>query len=528
MDTKEAKGLVMDTPRNNALCLQLIFIFILFIGFSINGCGDSDDDEVLINEEAEPLVVTVLDKHSDPLPVSDRSDAEILADIILERETEDFYFDIAQRNHLIGEIEGVLSLIRAAYPPMSQIHAGEWYEPGMLIIHLEPDFYETLKERFQDKEGQIRFETGNAEFDTLNAMLGVQNVRWTSWGLFLYFDRHLNLRVASEAYSKVEGIRKAWRDLYIGVSVDISAFKQGATWYVVFEHDWGDCLSGCIYHELFCFTVTGTDVELIPTAQAETMPPFQELVAINRRGPLHNRTPFFNAPAHSWSWWDNYRSWEYGAVPHGDYNNLGCPLFGEIEAFPNLLSVSCGYRVESLPREDINNYDFTGVVLLLVATQERTVIGKSWLHSSVVASEAVLAAKTAAEIENPENVYFENVLMAINPPPPSAEFERWWGAVHPTFIVCWDHPETGSRSYQFLTPHIMYAGSDVAKNYPSCDNFRDTDYIQTLDVSSSPLRWPLRFTRTLPGVNMLPDPGVNMLPDSDNWRDWIDEVLPRP
>ena len=163
------------------------------------------------------------------------------------------------------------------------------------------------------------------------------------------------------------------------------------------------------------------------------MPPFQGLVP-EGDWERHNDTPFFNATAHSWSWRDSLIS---GGTALDGFA-LGCSLFGEIEVFPNQLSVSCGYRVESLPQEDIDDYDFTGVVLLLVATQERTVIGNSEAHSSVAASEAVLAAKTAAEIENPENVYFENVLMAINPPPLSSPFERWWGAVHPTFVVCWD------------------------------------------------------------------------------------------
>ena len=514
----------MDTPQHNTLCLPLIFIFILLTGFSINGCGDSDDDEVLIEEEAEPLVVTVLGGWSDRPAVSDRSEAEILADGILERETEDFYFDIAQRNRLIDEIEGVLFLIRAAYPPMTQIHTTERSAsvPGMLVIDLEPDFSETLKERFQDKEGQIRFETGNAEFDALNAMLGLQNVI-LSRDLYLYFDRHLNLRTAIEAYSKVEGVRWVRGSASIGEHDTITASKQGEIWYVIFKHGWGDCPSGCTYREFFFFTVTGTAVAMIPITQAQTMPPFQGLVP-EGDWLRHNKPPFFNAAAHSWSWRDSLISGRTaldGLAP-------GCSLFGEIESLPDQLSVSCGYRMDSLPREDIGDYEFTGVVLLLIATQERKVIGKSDQHSGVVASEAVLAAKTAAEIENPENVYFENVLMAINPPPPSADFERWWGGVHPTFIVCWDHPETGWRSYQFLEPNIMYAGSYEAKNYPGCDNFRDTDYIQTLDVSSPPLRRPPRFTRTLPGVNMLPDLGVNMLPDSDNWRDWIDEVLPRP
>ena len=115
-------------------------------------------------------------------------------------------------------------------------------------------------------------------------------------------------------------------------------------------------------------------------------------------------------------------------LPRADYN-LGCSLFGEIEATPNQLRVSCGYRVEGLPREDsfLDNFEFTGVVLLLITTQERTVIGKPDTYSTVVASEPVRVAKTAAEIQNPENVYFENVLIAINPPPPSSPFERWVG-----------------------------------------------------------------------------------------------------
>ena len=469
-----------DTPR-----LQLIFILILLIGFSINVCGDSEDAAVLIEEAAEPLVVTIINGWPSP---TKRPDAEILADKILERETDDFYFDIPRRNQLVGEIEGVLPLIRAAYPLMSEIHAEEKATPGMLWVHLERDFYEILKELLQDKQRQIRFETGNAEFDALNAKLGVQAVRWDSWGLSLYFDPRLNFRVAIEAYSMVAGVREVWRNPPVEVSADIKAFKQRETWYFIFRNGWGDCAAGCLYEESFCFTVTGTDVESIPTAQAQTMPPFQELAPS-----LHNNTPGVNATAHTWSWWSYWH-------PSADYN-LGCSLFGEIEAFPNQLRVSCGYRVESLQREDrfFDNYDFTGVVLLLEATQERTVIGNPEAYSTVTVSKIVQVAKTAAEIEHPEKVYFENVLMPINPPPLSSPFERWWGGVRPTFVVCWDHPETGQRAYQDIEINIIHASRDEARNHPDCDKIRDTDYIQTLGSFRSLGR-----------------------------RRYIDEVLPRP
>ena len=248
---------------------------------------------------------------------------------------------------------------------------------------------------------------------------------------------------------------------------------------------------------------------------------FQELDASAHRWLFRNRMPLANAPVHTWSWVGGWFS-------AGDSPDLadfvgGCPLFGEIEAFPNLLSVSCGYRVEALPREDrfFDDFDFTGVVLLLIATQERTVIGNSEAHSSVVASKPVRVAKTAAEIQKPENVYFENVLIAINPPPPSAPFERWWGAVHPTFVVCWDHPETGWRVYQVLTPNIMYANE--ASNHPGCDKIRDTGYIHTLEVYL-----PSGGGRGGSMGGGLAAAGILGPPAPENWTDWVDEVLPRP
>ncbi len=489
----------MFTSPNNTLPLPLIFIFILLIGFSISGCGDSEDEE-----EVDPLLVTIIDEW--PF-LTKRPDAEILADTILRHETDDFYFDIPQRNQLIGEIEWVLSLIRATYPPLNEIHARDPVEPGLLVVYLEPDFYAMLKEMLQDKQGAFRFETGYAEFDALNAKLGVQEVKLgpaRTSSLIFVFDKRLNLRVASEAYSIVKGVRRAKTEGALEISADIKAFKQGQTWYFIFRNGWRDCPAGCVHQELFCFTVTGTDVKMIPTAQAQTMPSFQELDAAHGAWSLEDATPFVGGTAHTWSWWDSWNgnSPAYSAA----YNyNLGCSLFGEIDATPNQLRVSCGYRVESLPRKDrfldnLDNYDFTGVVLLLIATQERTVIGNSEAHSTVVASKTVRVAKTASEIQNPENVYFENVLMAINPPPLSSPFERWWGGVHPTFVVCWDDPETGLRAYQFLEPYIALASAYEVRNQPGCDNFNNPYFIQTLGVSF------LIF----------------------DIRDDIDEVLPRP
>ena len=167
------------------------------------------------------------------------------------------------------------------------------------------------------------------------------------------------------------------------------------------------------------------------------------------------------------------------------------------------------------------------MVLLLSTTQKRTVIGKSGAPSSVVASKVVRAAKTAAEIENPENVHFENVLVPINPPPLSSPFERWWGGVQPIFVVCWDHPETGERGYQVLEINIISASSDEATNLPDCDKIRDTDYIQTLGASlpSFGIGDVAEIDRNFDYIQTL---GASLPSLGIRDEDEIDEVLPRP
>ena len=147
-------------------------------------------------------------------------------------------------------------------------------------------------------------------------------------------------------------------------------------------------------------------------------------------------------------------------------------------------------------------------------------VGKEEAYSAVLASETLRVAKTAAKVQSPENAYFENVSMPIDPPPPSAAFERWEGGVPPTFIVCWDHPKTGRRAYQFIRSAILLASTYEVRNHPGCDNFKNPDFIQNLIVSFPLLEWDAEYMR-----GPLPD---RVVPDPRNWTPWIDEVLPRP
>ena len=65
---------------------------------------------------------------------------------------------------------------------------------------------------------------------------------------------------------------------FLGDGPDIDAVKSQGTWHVAVRRAWGDCPAGCIYHEIFFFTVKGSDVERIARAQAMDMIPFVDLL----------------------------------------------------------------------------------------------------------------------------------------------------------------------------------------------------------------------------------------------------------
>ena len=530
--------------------LVLFVLFFLLIGLCISGCGDPDEITGLIDEEINAFLVTVIVGGAPELA---RSDAEILADRILVRETEDIFFDSNQRGQLIGEIERVLSSIRAAYPTVNTIHALDDFTPAAVKLYLEPGLNEIVTNLMQDRQGPVPFETGYAEFDTLNVMLGLQAVRMDEValsGIVFHFDKSLNFNAASEAYSMVKGVESAYPMLHpwdninspMGVirsdhpydtinSPNIGALKEGRTWYVVFRSPWGECVTGCRYQELFCFRVTYTDVTTVPITQARTIRPFQRIL-FRRSWVNSDLTPFINSSVYTWSWAEGQLV-ELVSAALAD-SDAGCPILGEIEATPTEIRLSCGYQMsEPLPRraihwdandnwiedQSIDAFEFTGVVLLLVAMQDRVAPGQGEGYAAALTAEPLRVVKTAAEVESPENVLFENVLIPMDAPVPSGAFDRWWGAIHPTFVVCWDDPHTGQRAYQFLLPDILNRRRSSFE--PDCDVFKEEPYhVESLQVWS-PL---LDKHAVLMGIQE----GVSVVPARADWTDWIDEVLPRP
>lgn len=230
-----------------------------------------------------------------------------------------------------------------------------------------------------------------------------------------------------------------------------------------------------------------------------------------------------------WTWGDSWAT-ENDSVAFAGYN-LGCSLLGNIiECTPNRIKFSCGYRIaESLPRKakhyennmrgdiddgPIDAFEVTGVVLLALATQ-------NWLYwtgdyTTVFVSDVLRIAKTADEIERPEEVFFEDVSLIVDNPACPKEFEECWGKVHTTFIVCWDNKKTGVRAYQFVRPNILSVDAlAVDKKPPGCDAFRDNPRL----VNGLGVYWPLidKYTKQM-----------EVAPKPENWTDWIDEILPRP
>jgi hypothetical protein len=242
----------MFPTQRNTQFFALIAPFVTLIGlivltgFSMGGCSNSDDDDdvVTIDEPAAPLVV----KTSCSYPI--RSDATYLADRMLYDESDDLLFDTDQRKARIREIKRLLSLIRAAYPAMTDIRARQDINPDRLVIRLEPQLYEKVKNLIKDQEGEVTFETGDADFDALNAKLGLRGVKWGSSsvltrGFLFCFDDRLNVPAAGKAYSMLEGVRRTGFDHPVGDSPDIAASKVEKTWYFIFRDAWGDCPAGC-------------------------------------------------------------------------------------------------------------------------------------------------------------------------------------------------------------------------------------------------------------------------------------------
>ena len=196
-----------------------------------------------------------------PPPAGERSDAAILADRIVRRDSSQLLIDLTARDELERELADALLLVRAAYPDMAGIHAREQYRPAMLILGLEPPLLRRVQGMFKQPGEVATLQTGAPELDALNARLGLRGARpMGSLGVIYCFGPELSVVTAAAAYSRLNGVRYAEPDTHLGDGPDLEAARNNGDWYLVFRNAWGDCPAGCINEQFFFFLITDGNV----------------------------------------------------------------------------------------------------------------------------------------------------------------------------------------------------------------------------------------------------------------------------
>ena len=258
-----------------------------FVG-SVAYCALTLAGSGAVGAAGAPVVVRVVDPPARSTP----TEAVVLAHRILQRESDALLVDTGQRRELAGEIELVLSRIRETYPTLADMPVRQRYKFGVLILGLDRGLsraVHVLLPTGQMPTGPLHtgpLHTGYEDFDALNARLGLSAVEScieVELGVDLgicgfYFDESLNVGEAIRAYEMVEGVEFAEDSGSVGDGSDIDAVKSQGTWHVAVRRAWGDCPAGCIFQEIFFFTVTGSDVERIAHAQAMDMIRFVDLL----------------------------------------------------------------------------------------------------------------------------------------------------------------------------------------------------------------------------------------------------------
>lgn len=206
------------------------------------------------------------------------SDAMVLADRILRRQSNGLLLNPKRRDRLAREIGQVLDQVRSAFPPAWEVSPRMDFRPGILLVGLTPALLSAAVPAGRN-EGQP---TGHVEFDDLNTRLGLSDMRvFLHVGVaLLEFSKYVNLEAAARAYLEIPGVRFAHPDAQLGDGPDIEVVRVQETWYVIVRKAWGDCPSGCLHEELFFFIVENDVARRVAAPEAMQKPAFAKLAAI--------------------------------------------------------------------------------------------------------------------------------------------------------------------------------------------------------------------------------------------------------
>ncbi len=160
--------------------------------------------------------------------------------------------DLRPPEDLTELVQNDLASIRAAYPQIADISYRPIASPDQIIVGL------TDQAMQQFRNGQYH------ELDQLNALYGVIEIDdpfHRISAIILNFDQVYNTPLLADLYLQDDppGMRYAEPNSYGG---DGSTISAGPPFYT-FIRAWGDCPSGCIYHEYWEFSVQDGQVDLI-------------------------------------------------------------------------------------------------------------------------------------------------------------------------------------------------------------------------------------------------------------------------
>ncbi len=245
-------------------CCFLISV-ICFVFFDLQASATDAAPVVVLADDGRPAEI---------------SEAAVLADRILMRQSVELFLHAKRRIELSGEIEAVLKKLKYAYPEVSNFSARASHMPGVLLLGVKPGLFKTVADLLEGKIALVTLHTGNRAFDTLNTRLGLRAVRpFRHTGiLIMRFSDLLNVRVARQAYLKITGVVHAEPDAHLGDGSDIEASKTDGVWHIVVRKAWGDCPSGCLYKKMFFFTVRRNSVDRIDPERAMESPPFRKIL----------------------------------------------------------------------------------------------------------------------------------------------------------------------------------------------------------------------------------------------------------
>ena len=185
---------------------------------------------------------------------------------------------------LSDEIARVLGIIRSTWPEMVEVNARPRWEPGTLILRLEPSLFKAVSLGLPEEDGvSAPFCTGRPEFDALNAAVGLRGVEIFPLKYVLAveirFDPREHVYSAGASYEKIEGVIYARPNSMLGDGSDIEVLWSEGKWYAVFRRAWGDCPSGCIFSELHFFVEHQGEVERIEPERATGIEEFVQILA---------------------------------------------------------------------------------------------------------------------------------------------------------------------------------------------------------------------------------------------------------